>query len=198
MSTDITDGVGFIFGVVNEVYSDTFVSTDNDKAYYGQFQFGGENWGLNVGGIIGDDDSATTNGCTGCETRTSVVDVTATADPTDNLSMWANFDWVHSGGADYDGHGDAFGVSVAGRFGFTDTMGFASRFEYVWTEDTLIGAPDDGEVISLTGTLDKMLADNLVTRLELRWDHSLEDNAATFAGDDEDQLVALWEMYYEF
>jgi hypothetical protein len=197
-STDITDGMGFIFGVVNEVYSDTFVSTDNDKAYYGQFQFGGESWGLNVGGIIGDDDTNAAAGCNGCDTRTSVVDVTATADPTENLSMWANFDWVHTNGADTTGHGDAFGVSVAGRLGFTDTMGFASRFEYVWTEDTLIGAPDDGEVISLTGTLDKMLADNLVTRLELRWDHSLEDNAATFANQKDDQLVALWEMYYEF
>lgn len=197
-STEIIDGMGFIFGVVNEVYSDTFVSTDNDKAYYGQFQFGGDNWGLNVGGIIGDDDTNATGGCNGCDTRTSVVDVTATADPTDNLSLWANFDWVHSNGEDFAGHGDALGVSVAGRLGVTETIGVASRFEYVWSEDTLIGAPDDGEVISLTGTVDKRLTDNLVSRIELRWDHSLEDNAATFAQDDEDQLVALWEMFYEF
>jgi len=197
-STDIVDGVGFTFGVVNEVYSDTFTSVDNDKAYYGQFQFGGEKWGLNVGGIIGDDDANAATACTGCDTLTSVVDVTATADPTENLSLWANFDWAHTNGEDIAGHGDSLGFSVAGRMGLTETMGIASRFEYVWAEDTLIGATDDGEVISLTTTLDKTLAENLVTRLELRWDHSLEDNAATFAGDDEDQLVAMWQMFYEF
>ena len=48
--------LGFTGGIVNDVYSDTGISGDNDKAYYGQFQFG-DGFGLNVGGI-GDADAS--------------------------------------------------------------------------------------------------------------------------------------------
>ena len=96
------------------------------------------------------------------------------------------------------GHGDAFGISAAGRVGVTETMGLATRFEYVYKEDTLVGATDDEEVISLTGTFDKKLAEGLVGKLELRWDRSLEDDVLTFAGGEDDQLIALAQLFYEF
>jgi hypothetical protein len=197
LSTQVSDSVGVTFGVVNEVYSDTFTSTSNDKAYYGQVQISGDKYGLNIGGIIGDDTASGAGGNAG--TRTSIVDVVATADPSDNVSLWANFDWVHSNGNDYPGHGDSFGFSAAGRFAMTDTMGIASRFEYTFQEDSLfVGASDDVEIISVTATLDKTLVEGLVGRLELRWDHSLEDSALEFAGGKENELVALAEAYYEF
>ena len=87
LSTQITDGVGVTFGVVNEVYSDTFTSSDNDKAYYGQVQFSGDKFGLNIGGIIGDDTTNADGGASGvgtAGTQTSIGDVVATADPSDN------------------------------------------------------------------------------------------------------------------
>lgn len=199
-STQITDEVGFIFGVVNEVYSDTFTSSDNDKAYYGQFQFAGDSWGINVGGIIGDDSA---NGaCSGAECQTSVVDVTMTADPTENLSLWANFDWAHSGGEDFAGNGDTFGVSVAGRLGVTEKAGIATRFEYINTQQSIAGTNDNPELITLTGTGDYELADGLVTRLEVRWDHSLDSDDLAFnggaTGGQASNVTALWQMYYEF
>jgi hypothetical protein len=197
-STQLTDQVGIIAGVVNEVYSDTFVSNTNDKAYYAQLQFAGDNFGLNVGGIYGADTSA--GSCTGAGCTTSVVDVVLSLDPTENLSLWFNYDWAHSTGEDYAGHGDAHGVAGAGRLALSDTLGIATRVEYLNIEDSLATSDpnSDTEFITLTGTIDKRLTDNLVSRLELRWDHSLDDDLLAFADNNEDQLVAFWEMFFEF
>ena len=209
-TTQLTDELGFTGGIVNDVYSDTGISGDNDKAYYGQFQFGGDGFGLNVGGIIGDADASQcgiTPGTGGRsdECTVSVVDVTLTADPTDNLSVWVNYDWFHANGAQNAGHGDAHGISGAGRLALTDDMGVSGRVEYIWTEDTLApGSSDDAELLTLTGTVDKTLAEGLVGRIELRWDTALEPDGAGFApngdavGTNDDSLVALWQMYYEF
>jgi len=207
LGTSITDEISVVAGVVNDVYSDTMVSADNNKAYFGQVSYGGEAFGLNVGGIIGDSDASVCvqgafpgqNDC-----QVSIVDVVLTADPTDNLSVWANFDWVNVNGSDNGPDGNAFGIAGAGRLGITDTMGIASRIEYINTSSNLTGLADDSELFTVTGTLDKTLTDGLVTRLELRYDTFLDDNGTGFtlngdaAGTNDDQLVALWQMYYEF
>lgn len=207
LTTQLTDSLGFTGGIVNDVYSDTGISGDNDKAYYGQFQFGGDGFGLNVGGIIGDADASACGspGGRSDECTVSVVDVTLTADPTDNLSLWVNYDWFHQGGAQAGGHGDAHGISGAGRLAVTDDMGVAARVEYLWFEDTLApGSPDDAELVTVTGTIDKTLAEGLVGRIELRYDTFLDDAGNGFAlngdavGTNDDSLVALWQMYYEF
>lgn len=207
IGTSITDELGFVAGVVNDVYSDTDISIDNDKAYFGQFSYSGDLFGLNVGGIIGDADASSCTTTTGQSTdcQVSIVDVVFTMDPTDNVSLWANYDWVHSSGRDLAGHGDAHGISGAGRIGITDTFGIASRVEYIWTEDTLTGSADDGELLTVTGTLDKTLVEGLVGRLEFRWDKLLTSNGGGFSpkGDlgtnlEKDSLVVLAQMYYQF
>ena len=206
-ATSLTDEISVTAGVVNDVYSDTGVSGDNNKAYFGQVSYGGDAFGLNVGGIIGDSDASVCvqgafpgqNDC-----QVSIVDVVLTADPTDNLSVWANFDWVNVNGSDNGPDGNAFGIAGAGRLGITDTMGIASRIEYINTSSNLTGFADDSELLTVTGTLDKTLAEGLVTRVELRYDTFLDDNGTGFtlngdaAGTNDDQLVALWQMYYEF
>lgn len=206
-ATSLTDEISVTAGVVNDVYSDTGVSGDNNKAYFGQVSYGGDAFGLNVGGIIGDSDASVCvqgafpgqNDC-----QVSIVDVVLTADPTDDLSVWANFDWVNVNGSDNGPDGNAFGIAGAGRLGITDTMGIASRIEYINTSSNLTGFADDSELLTVTGTLDKTLAEGLVTRVELRYDTFLDDNGTGFtlngdaAGTNDDQLVALWQMYYEF
>lgn len=200
-STQVTDGFGVIFGVTNEVYDDTNISFDRDKAYYGQLQFGGDIWGLNVGAIVGEDPGAAN--CTevnggGGDCNTSVFDVYASIDPTDNFSAWVNFDWVRNFGSDVAGEGDAFGLAAAARLAVTDRTGVSSRFEYLFFEDTFGGTTDDSEFITLTGTVDHALTEQLKVRGELRWDHNLEDDIAIFSSGEDDQLVGLVEMYYEF
>ena len=197
-STQITDEIGFIAGVVNDVYSNTFNSPSMDKAYYGQISYGGDAFGLNVGGIWGRDSGNCGNGGDG-ECNTSVVDVVLTADPTENLSLWANFDWKHSGGDNTPLHGDAFGVSGAGRLAITDTMGVATRVEYVTQEDSLNGTQRDSELVTLTGTFDVTFAEGLVARAEVRWDTLVNDfDGGRFQGGRNDQLTGLAQLYYEF
>jgi hypothetical protein len=205
----ITDEISLHFGIVNDVYSDTMVSTDNDKAYVGQISYSGESFGLNVGGIIGED-GGDANVCAGADCQTSVVDVLLTLSPTENLDLWLNYDWKHTSGDDTTRtagqsiNGDAHGIAGAGRLGLSDTMGFATRIEYVTVEDSLAGTDKDIELLTLTGTLDKTLAEGLVTRLELRWDHNLNDDVdlglatSSDSGQNDNQLVAMWQMYYEF
>ena len=205
-ATSLTDEISVTAGVVNDVYSDTMVSSDNNKAYFGQVSYQGDAFGLNVGGIIGDSDASVCNQAAGPQNdcQVSIVDVVLTADPTDNLSVWANFDWVNVNGSDNGPDGDTFGIAGAGRLGITDTIGFATRLEYINASNQLTGFADDSELFTVTGTLDKTLAEGLVTRVELRYDTFLDDNANGFtfngdaAGTNDDQLVALWQMYYEF
>jgi hypothetical protein len=203
ITTQLTDSLGFTGGIVNDVYSDTGISGDNDKAYYGQFQYSGDAFGLNVGGIIGDADASScgTPGARSSECTVSVVDVVLSADPTDSLSIWVNYDWFHQSGSDSAVNGDAHGISGAGRLALSDDMGISTRVEYIWTEDDLTGG-DDGELLTLTGTVDKTLAEGLVGRLELRYDTAIEEGGFALRGDavgtNDDSLVALWQMYYEF
>jgi hypothetical protein len=204
LSTSITDELGITAGVVNDVYSDSDVSVNNDKAYFAQLAYGGDLFGLNVGAIYGNNQGACDQGNGEC--TTSVVDVVLTADPTENLSLWVNYDWVHTNGKDTSVHGDAHGLSGAGRLALADDMGISTRLEYIWTEDSLAAANDDIELFTLTGTFDKTLVEGLVTRVELRWDTFIEGDGGTFGfnqrtdggATNDDQLVALWQIYYEF
>jgi hypothetical protein len=143
-------------------------------------------------------------------------------DPTDSLSMWINFDWVKKFGERQTADGDAFGLAAAGRLAITEDTGFATRVEYVRTTPSfntvgpLAGAPSIGqlgEVLSLTGTVDHSLTDDLKLRLEARWDRNLANgDSGSFVngqngvfnpggatnGSRDDQVVGLAELYYEF
>jgi len=204
-STSVSDEVSMVFGIVNEVYSDTFTSTDNDKAYYGQVSYGGDAFGLNVGVITGDDSAGGIGTCgpgggaTRADCSVTIIDVVMTADPTDNLSVWANFDYVNTSGNDRPKNGEAYGIAVAGRLGVTDKTGIATRVEYVLVDESLAGGTDDLEIFSLTGTVDHSLTDNLVVRAEVRWDNLVEDGGGgSFANNRDDQVTAIAEIYYAF
>ena len=212
LSTALTDEISVVAGVVNDVYSDTDISADNEKAFFGQVSYAGDSFGLNVGAIGGSADAGECGvgpaaaGARNNECNVSIVDVVLSADPTDDLSVWFNYDWKHVSGSNSDGHGDTHGISGAGRLALSDDMGFAARVEYIVEEDTVSGVAgaDDSELLTLTGTIDKALAESLVGRLELRYDTRLDDNDGGFAangdadGTNNDALVALVQMYYEF
>jgi hypothetical protein len=203
-STPITDEVSAIFGIVNEVYSDTFTSSTVDKAYYGQVAYAGDSYGVNVGFITGNDTAGVGGtGCAGADCAVTVVDVVLTADPTDELSLWANFDYVNNSGDDWAANGQAWGIAGAGRYAVTEKTGLSTRIEYVEADEDFAGTADDVELFSLTGTADHSLTDNLVVRGEVRWDHSFEDNSLAFSPaqatpDDEDQVILMAEIYYAF
>jgi hypothetical protein len=154
-------------------------------------------------------------GCLGSDCAVTIIDVVLTADPTDDISLWANFDYVNTSGDDNGGaavipgtglKGEAFGIAVAGRLAVTEKTGVASRVEYVTIDEDMAGTADDVEVFSLTGTVDHSLTDNLAVRGEVRWDHSFEKDGLGFpppgstagSSNKKDQVVAIAEIYFAF
>jgi hypothetical protein len=144
------------------------------------------------------------------------VDLVGTLDPSDNLSLWLNFDWIHS--AD-DGVPtfNIYAMAAAGRLALSEATGVATRVEYLIGADTCgaallgcSGGADDAQQLSITLTLDHHLTENLMVRGEYRYDYGDADGSTTndfFVGDDgvagndfgkNDQHLALVEMSYAF
>jgi hypothetical protein len=97
---------------------------------------------------------------------------------------------------DYAYHFDAaplniWSVGLYGTYKATDKLSFSARGEYVDTSVVLSGFPssDNPDWMELTGTMEYDLWANVISRLELRWDHvldarnSLEEGTAFLADD---------------
>jgi hypothetical protein len=112
------------------------------------------------------------------------VDLLLTADPTENFSAWFNFDYKFSD----SGAPEAWGVALAGRYAFTEKLGYALRGEFVQSNggstgiagdelDTVlprgltIGNGRDADIYGVTGTLDYLITDGLTLKWELRYDY---------------------------
>lgn len=136
---------------------------------------------------------------------------------TDQLAFYINGDyaWI-----DASGDPDAWGVSVAGRYGITDRTGIALRGEYVADSDNFLGFgqldPTNNFFVGTTGietwgitaTIDHLLTDNLMIRGEVRYDNIdkddgkndefFEDSSNNGYSLDEDQIVLGVEAIYNF
>ena len=201
-TTALTDSLTLITGVVNEVYRDTNLSVDRDKAGIAQLKFAGDTFGFNVGAVVGQDPTSPRCDSSSTACNTSVFDVVATFSPSDSFTGWVNFDWVRYFGGDVE-DADKFGIATAGRFGITDDTGIGGRFEYLTQEQTALAAgtfSDDQEYVTATATLDHTLTEGLVVRAELRYDRDLEKDARAFisSSGDRDSLAGIAQMYYAF
>jgi hypothetical protein len=126
--------------------------------------------------------------------------------PTPVTGLAAGVAWDHlnlnddDGGATHDT--DVFGVYVL--YKATEKLTLNLRGEYVHWGD-LAGVSSDGgtdpfspgdEVLGVTATLDYALWKSVISRLEYRWDHDLENDNHFGAGTrDNDHLVALNVIY---
>jgi hypothetical protein len=149
------------FGVANGNISVS--SPDNNKgktilarASYGWDMFTGivnYTWGV---------DNANDN-----STKTALLDLVLTADPTDALSMWLNFDYGYEQGSAAAG----WGLALAGRYALLDNLGIAGRAEYGADNGNFFGMlGNDTEFATLTGTIDYTIVEGLMLRGEVRWD----------------------------
>ena len=74
---------------------------------------------------------------------------------------------------------------------------FNARVDYVTVESTVL--PDDAQFLSLTGTLAHKMWENVLTRLEVRWDHSLEGRFDQLVGDNSgDAVTVALNAVYQF
>lgn len=74
---------------------------------------------------------------------------------------------------------------------------FNARVDYVTVESTAL--PEDAQFLSLTGTLARNMWDNVLTRLEVRWDHSLKSDFDSLVGDNSgDAVTVALNAVYQF
>ena len=221
----------------------TMVDTDNSKTGVGQIKWSGDTITLAVNGMIGGDvypallgigrpglpgnGNPGTPGIGRDADYVGIVDFVATWDPSDELSMWLNFDAIFTHG---DGlpNNNVYAVAVAGRLAVTESTGFSLRGEYIRGEDVFkgstivageeaaMGLPTFAgathiDLFSITGTFDHRLAEHLKVRFEGRYDIAYLKGAPNrfFVADKDpgtvrslfrrdDQVLALVEMLYEF
>jgi hypothetical protein len=206
-STEIVDNVGFAIGAVNDPFSDTNKAIDNDKSVTGQLNYSGESFYAGVSGIYG-----TQNGG-GESDKYGLIDFLLSADPSDNFSVWVNYDYnwyKDTPGAYFTGAGDdssAHAVAAAARLAITDSTGFAVRGEIVaYDLDNKVDFDNDGDrdsddptQWSVTGTLDHALTDNLTAKLEVRYDGSDEKLFVNQHGNPKrHQVIGIAQMIYAF
>jgi hypothetical protein len=196
-----SESIGWGFGVVNDVYDDTFTDDSSNKAVTGQISWSNDTTYAGFSFIYGQDQS---QGCApNGDCNLGIYDFLVTSDLSDNLSVWANVDYLVSDGDDLASDGSALGVSLNGRVAVSEKTGLSLRVEYIDLEDDFIGAADDLAVWAVTGTTDTMLTDKLMLRGEMRYDYSDDDTIFGFADDrgtltNDSQLTAMIELIYNF
>ncbi len=115
-----------------------------------------------------------------------LVDVVADLNPTSELHVVANGDYVTQTVADPVTGADKtvswFGASLLGHYALTDVWGVGLRGEYIRDKDGQISAPNALPVTLMTGTVtvDAAVSKNLLIRLDNRGDFA--DEAVFFAG----------------
>ncbi len=111
--------------------------------------------------------------------------------PCKQLTVGAAFDYAHNYGGGYESltYYDEYNVLAAGlyaTFKATDKLSISARGEYVYGEDKYApqhgsGATFSDDGFELTGTVEYDLWANVISRLEMRWDHAShkgsEDNS---------------------
>jgi hypothetical protein len=205
----------WMLGVVNS-YSDTMSDRDNEKGYLASLKYSGETFAVSTNLFYGGDsgDWAPWAFITGLDEsgiqrsgdKIGVADLVVNWNPTDRLSTWANYDFYWT---DDTNNTDLTSLNIhafalASRYGITDATGVALRGEYQWWD---WNGPNI-HYWTITGTLDHKLTENLIVKLEGRYDigsaagepndffMSGNDGAGVF--DDSDQVLGLVQMMYKF
>jgi len=209
-------------GAVNG-YSDTMSDRDNAKGVLGGLKWSGEKtsfatnvyWGGDVGdftptALYGPDYGIGHN-----SDSVGIVDAVLTWNPSDRLSTWANFDYYFI----HDNNGSTFGQqipnnaniyagAIASRYAITDSTGVALRGEYQWwaTDFGAVGGPQ--HLWAITGTVDHTLTENLIVKLEARYDHQdghtngeqffLSGGHGPDVWNNKGQTLGLVQMMYKF
>jgi hypothetical protein len=173
-------------GVVNSGGSTISAPDDNqEKSYLATLKLGDNRANIRGTLIYGSEDTIG-NAFSGNNLATGdqlgLVDATAWFNPTDTVSLWANYDYLFAQGTGYYAHG----VAVAGRVAVLPDLGIAVRGEYIREQSSaghgvlfLQSDPDLGinnghsaDIWSVTGTIDYALTSHLKVKSELRWDRA--------------------------
>jgi len=216
-------GMEWLLGAANS-YSDTMSDRDNEKGILGGLKFSRETWSLasNIwwGGDSGDwtpwarVSGLEASGIMRDGDKIGVIDHVLTWNPTERLATWVNYDfyWTNSTDSELD-RLNIHALALASRYAITDQAGIALRGEYQnWDNTGEVGGSENLHMFALTGTFDYALTENLVVKLEARYDVGTSDDipddffvggTGSFSDSDDqftnnDQVLGLIQMMYKF
>jgi hypothetical protein len=153
--------------------------------------------------------------------RIGIVDLVIRWDPSDILAAWIDFEYLWTQGAEVvpigggtpqniPGDPRAFALAAASRYGITDRTAVSVRAEGIIAKDNyldplMLGGDGDQTLWSVTGTLDHSFTEQLVVRLETRYDQGESPGSddiffqdGNLGPDRRYQFVAGVEAYYRF
>jgi hypothetical protein len=204
LSSEVASGVSMSLGIANDT-GNTMADSDRNKALLGQIAWSGETASLALNGYSGGDIAnpftPILSGVGRDNDRLTILDVVGTWDPSDQLTVYTNFDyfWTRK---DKTANGDSnyWGLAAGGRYGVTDAMGVGVRGEIARRANVV-----DTILWEITATLDYALTDNLKALLEFRYDRGAVESASnnfftTSSGffTDADQTLGLVQLMYTF
>jgi hypothetical protein len=218
----IAENGTFTIGFVNETrcFPACDVDLNKNKAVIGAFAWDMDTVGFQVSGTWGAADSGqfSSNPPPGRITPAGndeyILDLIVNWDPTEKFSGYLNSTYINSDNSDEINGFSGYGVSLAGRYAFTEKFGFAMRGEWVDLdlERTATTGPNF-QVWNVTGTFDYSLTDALMLRAEARYDVAREGSMGlqdiffegntsssfpTYDASRNDQLVGAIEVIYNF
>lgn len=200
LSSDVGP-VSLAVGALNNFRTDSNTDTNNNKAVTASVGMGNDTFSGSLNMVYGSGTQVNS------DRRGGILDMVLSADPTDNLSIWYNFDYYFTN--DDLPRSNSFGNALAARLGVTDDFGVAIRGEYLILNDSFSraygvrpnGKGGDVDLWSVTGTLDYTLAEGLLSRFEVRYDDADRDNMFFNAGgtaNQEHEIVLLLDLTYMF
>jgi len=122
--------------------------------------------------------------------------------PLAGLSLGAAWDY-RDNGPTFAGMIDnrAYGLAGYVSYAFTEKFHANARVDYLNADAGTFyayGAGNTEQLLASTLTLDYSLWDNVVTRAEVRWDHSLNGDRPYGNGDDKDAVTLTANIVYKF
>ncbi len=216
-SGSLAEGVVWALGVSNGF--NNVNDFGDDKGLLGRIGMVGSNYSLLLNGFYGAEQTETRSS-TGVvigddEDDRMILDLIATFNPSDTLSLWANFDlgeeeFTRSPGvATAPDDGRWYGLALGGKLALTEKTSVALRGEYMIDKNvsrfSFFGGNDELDAYSATLTLAHKLTENLMGRMELR--HDVIDPEGPLGGSgpsehdnnvDAQQDVGIVEVTYSF
>jgi hypothetical protein len=183
LSTGWDNGVDFAVGVVNDPLPQSQPDFNNGKAILGHLGYTADSWSIALNGTWGNDTAGNEQPDLG------IIDLVATWDPFDRLSLWLNADLVLRDDDATSDDPNAWGLAVAGRWAWTERLGTAIRWEFVDDDgreftahsgsgcsglDTLgvTNVETECQIYSVTATVDFKLTQALTLKGEVRYDNA--------------------------
>jgi hypothetical protein len=183
---NLTDNISVMAGALNNALAKDRDNLGDTLGLTSQVSYSQDKFGLNVGYNYG-------GGGFNGDYRAGLLDVVATLDLTDNLSVWANYDYSSREQTNGGATASTNGIAIAGRLGVLEGTGISGRFEYVSGDGYDGGGAvvADQDLMTYTVTVDRAITAGLTGKFEYRY------NSNDVAGTPSDSVIAT-QLLYQF